>query len=68
MVAVIPGITALSDKRYKQLLDETLIKSKIIIDYLDELMRLAMGDDKDKANIAFMKLGNIVNSIQVIEK
>lgn len=68
MVAVIPGVTVLSDKKYKRLLDETLIKSKIIIDYLDDLMRLAMGNDKEKANIAFMKLGNIVNSIQVIEK
>lgn len=64
MSAIIPGVTVLSDKRYKELLVETLIKTKIIIDELDRLMREAMGADKKAANKAFMRLGNIVASIK----
>ena len=66
MAPVIPGIAVLSDKRYKELLDEVLIKTHIVIRQLDKLMQEAMGDDKKLANQAFMKLGNIVGSIQKV--
>lgn len=66
MSAVIPGVTVLSEKRYNELRKETLVKTKIIIDHLDKLMRETMSDDKRLATSAFMKLGNIVASIQKI--
>jgi len=58
-------MNALTEKRRKRLLDETLIKSKIIIDHIDKLMREAMGDDKEASELAFKHLYNIVNSLKV---
>lgn len=61
----IPGVAVLSEGRRKKLLDETLRKSQILVDHLVMLMIEAMSSDPTVNNKAFMKLGNIVNSLVV---